>query len=258
MRAMEIPPFPRRIEIGDLDHFVRTRLSQTVVMWPEQARSLLGYMCYPNDMEMRARLQHMLRMWEEGSPDYRPNVWSELPRIQHRWARVADVLHLASDLMARQRQARRGGPSIGKAITLAAANTKSRGTGASTFWDCWSTYKDAAHLVTAATLICAQSRVAFAHKPFGPSGLAGNQLIPFQMARLMPDLVLAVALKFEDVALTVGRRVLARPKFDPERLWRIPANINVVPFLPPVREIRAQDLVVLNERRAGNRGKPKT
>jgi hypothetical protein len=43
MRAMEIPAFPRKIEISDLDNFVRTRLSQTIVVWPEQSIPLLGY-----------------------------------------------------------------------------------------------------------------------------------------------------------------------------------------------------------------------
>src|SRR5436309_15675323 len=43
MRKMEIPGFPRKIEIPDLHNFIRTRLSQTAVMWPEQAIQLLGY-----------------------------------------------------------------------------------------------------------------------------------------------------------------------------------------------------------------------
>ena len=55
MRVMEIPGFPRKIEIPDLDNFIRTRLSQTVVMWPEQAIPLLGYMCYPNDLQRRGQ-----------------------------------------------------------------------------------------------------------------------------------------------------------------------------------------------------------
>src|SRR6185369_13001238 len=37
MRLMEIPRFPRKIKVRDLDNFLATRLSQTVVMWPEQA-----------------------------------------------------------------------------------------------------------------------------------------------------------------------------------------------------------------------------
>jgi transposase-like protein len=69
---------------------------------------------------------------------------------------------------------------------------------------------------------------------------------------LMPDVVIAVALEFERLGLSVmprGRRAL-----DPETLWRIPADINVVPLPPPPRKIRKQDTLVLQNRRAGNRG----
>jgi hypothetical protein len=107
MRVMEIPPFPHQIEIADLDNFVRTRLSQTVVIWPEQAIPLLGYLCCPNDPETRAALRRVLGMWREG---YRPAILRKLGRIQHRWLRVADVFHLFSDLIAGQHQGRRGGP----------------------------------------------------------------------------------------------------------------------------------------------------
>jgi len=47
----------------------------------------------------------------------------------------------------------------------------------------------------------------------------------------------------------------SEPKFDPNTLWRIPPDINVVPLPPPSRNIRPQDLCVLNKRRAGNRGR---
>jgi hypothetical protein len=42
---------------------------------------------------------------------------------------------------------------------------------------------------------------------------------------------------------------------DPETLWRIPPDINVAPLPPPARKIRSQDKVILNDRRAGNRGR---
>jgi hypothetical protein len=248
MRAMEIPPFPRQIAIADLGNFIRTRLSQLVVMWPEQAIPLLGYMCSPNDSERRDQVRWMLSTWQEGSQADPPAILRRLGRIHHGWLRVADVFHLFFDLTAGQHQAPRGGPSIGKAITLAAANAKSRGTGASTFWKNWSTYKDVAHLVTAATLICAESRAAFTRKPFGPYGLEWNQLVPFQMAMLMPDLVIAVALKFEVLGLSVVPHALEEPTFDSEMLWRIPSDINVMPVPPPVRKIRTQDVLVLNKR----------
>jgi hypothetical protein len=254
---MEIPPFPREIKIPNLDYFVRTRLSQTVVMWPGQSIPLLGYMCCPNDAEARASLLRMLRDWENGSKDDPPPILRKLGRIQHNWLRVADVLHLHSDLISGEPQAPRGGPSVGKAITLAEANAKSRGTGAANLWKIWSTYKDVAHLVTAATLVFAHARNMAGPQPFGPFGLSLGQWGQFTMTLLMPDLVIAVALIFERIGLTFVPHALEEPTLDPETVWRIPTDINVVPFPPPDRKIRPQDLVILKERRAGNRGKGK-
>jgi len=37
VRFMSIPPFGRPIEIPDFDFFVRSRLNQAIVVWPEQA-----------------------------------------------------------------------------------------------------------------------------------------------------------------------------------------------------------------------------
>jgi hypothetical protein len=248
MRLMEIPRFPRKIKIRDLDTLYRARLSRTVVMWPDQAIPLLGYMCYPNNLEAREILLRTIRSWAKESEATPPTVPRGLGRIQNEWQHVADIFHLYCDLIKGQHQARRGGPSIGKAITLAEANTKSRGTGAATLWKNWSTYKDVAHLVTATTLICAEARARFRDKPPGLIGLSLGQFIPFQMAMLMPDLVLAVG-------LSVVPRPRTEPALEPETLWRIPPNMNVAPIPPPIRKIRAQDLVVLNNRRAGNRGK---
>ena len=42
MRFMDIPRFERKIEIPDFDFFVRSRLNQAIVIWPEQAFSLVG------------------------------------------------------------------------------------------------------------------------------------------------------------------------------------------------------------------------
>jgi hypothetical protein len=255
MRLMEIPPFRRKIEILDLNSLLRTRLSQTVVMWPEQAIRLLGYMCCPNDPRARDALLRTLQSWGDQSGAARPTAPKGLGRIQNDWLHVADIFHLHCDLIQGQHQARRGGPSIGKAITLAEANTKSRGTGAATLWKNWSTYKDVAHLVTAATLICAEARTRFRDQPPGPDGLSFNQFVPFQMAMLLPDLVLAVGIELERLGLSVVPHARAEPTLDPETLWRIPPDINVAPLPPPIRKIRPQDLVVLNNRRAGNRGK---
>src|SRR5690349_11543453 len=100
MRVMEIPRFPRKIEIRNLDHFVRSRLSQTTVMHHEQAITLLGYMCYPNDPGARDNLQCTLRSWQEASEMCPATIPDKLGRIQHNWLRVADILNLHSDLFA--------------------------------------------------------------------------------------------------------------------------------------------------------------
>jgi hypothetical protein len=255
MRVMKIPPFRRQIKIPDLHHFIASRLSTTVVMWPEQSISLLGYMCYPNDRKDRDALVAELRNWDEKSDADPPPSPDELRRIQHNWLRVADVFHVYCDLVAGQHQARRGGPSIGKAITLVEAKTKSRGTQASTLWENWSTYKDVAHLVTAAALITVEARQMRRQQSFGPGGLRVNQFVPFQMTMLMPDLVLAVGVEFERVGLGAAPYARTQPALDAEGLWRIPPAINVVPLPAPVRQISRHDLGVLNKRRAGNRGK---
>src|SRR5262249_43705693 len=134
-------------------------------------------------------------------------------------------------------------------------NAKSRGTGAATLWKNWSTYKDVAHLVTAATLICMEARRRCGNTELGPFALSSSQFIPFQMTMLMPDLVLAVGLEFEHLGLSAVPHARTEPALDPETLWRIPPNINVAPIPRPIRKISARDIVVLNNRRAGNRGK---
>ena len=197
MPVMEIPRFPRKIKISDLDNFIRTRLSQTVVMWPEQAISLLGYMCCPSDEGARARLVRTLWSWGEASEDAQPAIPPKLRRFQKDWLRVADTMHLMCDLAEGRHQARRGGPSIGKAITLVDAKSRNRGAKASSLWKIWSTYKSVAHLVTAAALICSDTLTRSRVRSFGPLGLSVTQISTFKMAMLMPDLVLAVALEFQ-------------------------------------------------------------
>lgn len=275
MRVMEIPPFPHRMEIRNLEYFMRERLSQKVVMWPAQAIALVGYMCWPNDPTARSEAVAMLERW---SHDPVPSVPPRLHRIQHEWLRVADIFNVYSDLVAGEYQVRRGGPSLGKAVTLVAANAKSRGTGEANLWCCWKAYKDVAHLVTGAAVVCAHARIRGREEAFG---LSQEQYLPFQMVMLMPDLVLGVAQEFQRLGLSGDSDEIARPtsdpeqkldvssnpsdgsagpadaeqKLDPETLWRIPSDINVVPFPVPIRKIRPEDRVILNERRAGNRGR---
>ena len=251
MRVMQIPAFPRKFENPDLEDLLRRRLSQTVVLWPDQAIPLLGYMGWPNDPADRDESLRMVRSWSEGSESVPPR----LGRIQHEWLRVADAFHCYCDLIDGQHQERRGGPSIGKAITLVEAKAKSRGTGAATLWEYWKTYKDVAHLVTAAVLICVNARRGALNHPFGPSGLSLDQFGPLQMVMLMPDLVLAAALEFEPYGLMQSQHARTEPALDPETLWCIPPDMNVAPIPPPMRKLSGEDLAILNARRAGNRGR---
>jgi hypothetical protein len=158
------------------------------------------------------------------------------------------------DLTHGQRQKRRGGPSVGKAISLVAANAKSKGTGAAKLWEIWKTYKDVAHLVTAAILISSEAQTRHRMAPYG---LTLHQLLPFRIAMLMPDLVISVAMEFEQYGLNYVAHGRIEPMFAPKSLWRIPPDINVVPLPPPIRKTTGADLAVLNARRAGNRGKAK-
>ena len=123
MRLMNLPAFPRTIEILDFDSFIRQRLTQKVVLWPDQAIPLVGYMGWPNDPEARAASGAILREWSEGSQAVPPR----LRRIQTDWLRMADILNLHHDLAAGGHQLRRGGPSIGKAIAVAAGSIRARG-----------------------------------------------------------------------------------------------------------------------------------
>jgi len=174
--------------------------------------------------------------------------------IQQHWARVADIVHLHQDLVHGGHQQRRGRASVGKAISLIAEKAKAKGTGAAKLWEIWRTYKDVAHLVTAAVLVAAEAQTRHRGDPYG---LRLHQLQPYRMAMLLPELVFAVAMSIEDYGLNQVAHGQTKPMLDPESLWRIPADINIAPLPPPVREITGTDLAVLNARRAGNRGKAK-
>jgi hypothetical protein len=250
MRVMEIPPFAEKFETADLEALFRTRLSEPIVLFPEQAIPLFCYMAWPKDPARRQEWELIIRCWAEGSKTVPPR----LGRIQYEWSRVANVFHCYCDLIDGQHQQRRGGPSIGKAITIVEANAKGRGTGAASLWQFWEKYKDVAHLVTAATLVCGEARTRACNEPFGPFGLS-DQLGPLQMVMLLPDLVLAVALEFEQRGLNHIPHARTEPVFDPKTLWRIPSDINIASLPPPARKIRPQDLAILNARRAGNRGR---
>jgi hypothetical protein len=245
MRTMQIRPFPgAKMQIADLALLIKARLLRDLVVWPDQAVPLVGYMAWPNDPIMRER-------WLEAHRRNDDSIISELARgltiIQQHWARVADIVHLHYDLVHGRHQQRRGGASVGKAISLINANARSKGTGAAKVWEIWKTYKDVAQLVTAAVLLSGEAKTRYQAAPF--------LLQPYRMAMLLPELVISVAMAIENYGLQQVAYGRTEPMFDPESLWRIPADINLTPLAPPIRKITRTDLAVLKARRAGNRGK---
>jgi hypothetical protein len=256
MRAMSIPPFPARVEVADIAAFTNARLAGGFKS-SEQGSALAGYMFYPASEALRASFGSALRSY----PDPLRLNLKGMRRIQYRWLRVTDVFHLHYDMATGGHQARRGGPTISKAVHLAAKNTKSLGTSEPTFWSAWKAFRDVAPLVTSTVLIWDNARRVFNNEYLGAfrthddaEPITLNQLSPFHITLLMPDFVLAVARSFEDFALT---KVTSRVDtgLDSETLWRIPADINVVPIPPPRRAIRVEDTRTLHVRRAGNRGR---
>jgi hypothetical protein len=249
---MQIRRFPgSKIQITDLEFLIKTRLTNDLVLWPDQAVALVGYMAWPSDPVTR-------ELWFTAHQQNDHAAISELTQrlniIQQHWARVADIVHLHQDLVHGGHQKRRGGASVGKAISLIAANAKAKGTGTAKLWEIWGAYKDVAHLVTAAVLVAAEVQTRHRTAPYG---LALHQLQPFRMAMLLPDLVIAVAMTFADYGLSQVAHGRTKPMLDPESLWRIPTDINIDPLPPPVRQITKTDRAVLKARRAGNRGKAK-
>jgi hypothetical protein len=248
MRTMSIPPFERDIEILDFEHFIRTRLNQAIVLWPEQAIALVGYMGWPNDPEARTKSVAVVQGWFAGSRI----IPGRLRQIQTDWVRVADMFNLHLDLTEGGHQKRRGGPSIGKAIAIAAGSIRAKGARQANLWRAWVEYKDVAHLVTAATIICDDARQRTKVKPFGGFEL---DLLPFTVAMMMPDFVLSLALSFQAYGLNNIPQSREEPMLDPETVWRLPLDMNVVAVPPPIRRIDSHAIALLNTRRAGNRGK---
>lgn len=250
MRTIEIRPFPgSKTQITDLEFLVKTRLTHDPVLWPDQALALVGYMAWPGDSAMRER---WLKAHQCNDQSTINELSHGLKLIQQHWARVADIVHLHYDLAKGGHQKWRGGPSVGKAISLIAENAKAKGTGTAKLWEIWTTYKDVAHLVTAAVLVAAETQTRHRTAPYG---LRLYQFQPYRMAMLLPELVISVAMSIEDYGLNQVAHGQTEPMFDPESLWRIPGDINLISLPLPVRELTRTDLAVLNARRAGNRGK---
>src|SRR3954451_20277643 len=97
MRLMEIPRFPRTLEIRDresLFSLFSARLRRAVVMWPDQAIPLVGYMCQPNNPEAREDLQHTIWRWGDPSREGPATVPKGLGLVEREWNRVSDIFHL--------------------------------------------------------------------------------------------------------------------------------------------------------------------
>ena len=165
MRIMEIPCFPRKAEINDLEHLYKTRLGQKPQHQAAVAVPLLGYMGWPNDPAAREHAMKMLGAWLDGEEPR--EFLKQIPLMHRNWARVADTVHLHHGLGEGGHQRRRGGASVGKAIFLGSERIEARGASQANMWEGWSNYKDAAHLIAAVIAVCADMQRRNRQKPLG-------------------------------------------------------------------------------------------
>ncbi len=252
MRWMDIPPFPESVAITDIEHLMRTRLSQQLVQRPAQACRLVAYMAQPNDDEERQRLLHTVMGWSE-APESTP---LKLGQTQVDWGRVADIFNVHHDLTEGGHQKRRGGASVGKAKTVVLKTRRTRGRSEASQSESWASYKDVAHLASAAVIVAADARERLKIKAFGPLALPDLEFLqPFVISMMLPELVLSLGLYLQNYGLGQIAYGREEPLLDPESLWRIPGDINVTPIPPPIRNIDEKGRAALRDRRAGNRGK---
>jgi hypothetical protein len=250
MRTMEIPCFAEKLEITDLEHLYKTRLQQKLALHAAIAIPLLGYMGWPNDSAAREDATQMLCAWLDGREPRQ--FLQRIPLMHQHWGRMADTVLLHYGMSEGGHQKPRGGPSVGKAIFLGAKQIKARGASQANMWEGWSTYKDAAHLIAAVIAVCADIQRRNREQPLGV-GL--QDMLPMRVVFLVPELVIGVGLHYQQYGLNYIAKGGSEPMFDPETLWRIPENIGIEPMLPLVREILPEEIVILNTRRAGNRGR---
>jgi len=185
MRAMMIRPFPgAKTTISDPGALIHARLMRDLVLWPAQSVPLLGYMAWPNDPVM---FERWLEAHRRDDASAISDLTQGLTLVQQHWARIADIVHRHYDLVHGGHLGRRGGPSVGKAIALIDAKATSKGTGAAKLWEIWTTYKDVAHLITAAGLVSAEAKTR--HPVAAPFLLQ-----PYRMVMLLPELVISVAM----------------------------------------------------------------
>src|SRR5258708_17669538 len=102
-----------------------------------------------------------------------------------------------------------------------------------------------AHLVTAATIICADARQRAKFKSFGDFGFDAERLGPFTIAMMMPDFVVSLGLSFQEYGLNSIAQSREQPMLDPENLWRIAPEMNVVAVPPPFRKISDEAIAIL-------------
>jgi hypothetical protein len=246
---MEIPPSSIGIDFRNqrLVDLYRSRLQQRVDARAAMALPLLGYMSWPNDSGARIEGMMMLRQLMAGA-----NEPLNFRLIATEWARVADIVNIHYGLSQGGHQEIRGGTSVGKAISLVSTRTKRRGAKQATLWRNWKRHKDVAHLIAATIAICFEVQTSHRKNPFG---IGLQELHPIWVACLMPDLILGLALTYQEYGLNSMQSGSGEPMLDPESVWRIPSDINIGPVSPPVRTILTPEIVILNARRAGNRGR---
>ena len=240
MRALDIPPSSIGFSLDDLSDLYRERVQQKPCARSETSVPLLGYMAWPKDPASRWEGRQALSSWLSGNG---PGL--DFRIIHQHWARVADILNLTYALSEGHHQRSRGGASLGKAVFLASRRIKGRGAMQASLWRQWTAYKDVAHLVAAAVAVCFDIQTRHRQRPFG-MGL--QELLPTRVVALFPDLVLGLALTYQEFGLDRVRI------FDPATLWRVPVNINIEPVPAPHRRLLPEEIAILNARRAGNRG----
>jgi hypothetical protein len=212
MRTMEIPRFPRKISFVDLENLYRTRLQQKPDVHSLMTIPLLGYMAWPNDAVARQNGTEILKNWMDGgdqSPDFK--------KSHEHWGHVADIVNLHHALSEGRHQESRGGASVGKAIFLASKRVKRRGAKQPSLWRHWKEYKDVAHLIAAAVLVCFDMQTRNRQKPLG---LGLQELLPARVVCLVPDLVVGVALTYQNYGVSSTAKGGAEPMLDPERFAR--------------------------------------
>jgi hypothetical protein len=247
MRTMEIPCFTQKISFVDLENLYKTRLRQKLDVHSSAAIPLLGYMAWPNDAIARQNGFKILKSWLNGE-----NQTPDFKLIHQHWAHVADIVNLHHALSEGRHQESRGGASAGKAIFLASKRIGARGAKQPSLWRHWAEYKDVSHLIAAAILVCYDMQTRNRQKPF----VSGFQdLLPMRIVCFLPDLVIGVGLTYEKYGLNGAAEDGKEPMLDPETVWRIPPEINIEPVILPPRPILSDEIVVLNARRAGNRGR---